>query len=99
MGFGHEMRGQWLLDPAITYLNHGTVGAVPRAVLDAQRGLQIQVGGRGDGVVLAVPIWTRGSISRKDVPLYTWLRLGLEAAQMSRGTRRSAHKILEHRIG
>ena len=34
--FGHAMRAQWALDPAITYLNHGTVGATPRRVLASQ---------------------------------------------------------------
>lgn len=29
-----------MLDPAITYLNHGTVGAVPRAVLAAQQSIR-----------------------------------------------------------
>ena len=31
--FGRAMRSEWLLDPAVTYLNHGTVGATPRRVL------------------------------------------------------------------
>lgn len=34
------MLDQWLLDPACTYLNHGTVGATPRRVLDAQQALR-----------------------------------------------------------
>lgn len=34
------MLDQWLLDPAVTYLNHGTVGATPRQVLAAQRAIQ-----------------------------------------------------------
>src|SRR5262245_21622146 len=37
--FGSALRSHWLLDPALTYLNHGTVGATPRAVLDHQRAL------------------------------------------------------------
>jgi isopenicillin-N epimerase len=30
------MRSEWLLDPGVTYLNHGTVGATPRRVLAHQ---------------------------------------------------------------
>ncbi|MBK7143293.1 MAG: aminotransferase class V-fold PLP-dependent enzyme [bacterium] len=35
--FGHAMLSEWKLSPDITYLNHGTVGATPRKVLDAQQ--------------------------------------------------------------
>jgi isopenicillin-N epimerase len=38
--FGREMLQHWWLDPTHTYLNHGTVGATPRAVLAAQQALQ-----------------------------------------------------------
>jgi isopenicillin-N epimerase len=37
MTFGHSMRPEWPLDPSITYLNHGTVGVTPRAVLAVQQ--------------------------------------------------------------
>ena len=37
MSFGREMLSLWPLDPAATYLNHGTVGVVPRRVLEAQQ--------------------------------------------------------------
>jgi len=37
------MLREWLLDPAITYLNHGTVGAPPRRVLDAQREIRDEI--------------------------------------------------------
>jgi isopenicillin-N epimerase len=40
MRFGHPLRDRWLLDPDVTYLNHGTVGATPRAVLTAQQALR-----------------------------------------------------------
>ena len=41
--FGRAMLAQWALDPAITYLNHGTVGAPPRRVLDAQQKLRTEI--------------------------------------------------------
>ncbi|HYL06346.1 MAG TPA: aminotransferase class V-fold PLP-dependent enzyme [Thermoanaerobaculia bacterium] len=41
--FGRPMLGQWLLDPAVTYLNHGTVGATPRRVLAAQQAIRDEI--------------------------------------------------------
>jgi isopenicillin-N epimerase len=38
--FGHAMREHWVLDPEYTYLNHGTVGAPPRRVLEKQQALR-----------------------------------------------------------
>src|SRR3954465_7095524 len=38
--FGRSMLEHWLLDPDCTYLNHGTVGAPPRRVLQAQQSLR-----------------------------------------------------------
>ena len=42
MFFGRHLRDEWLLDQSITYLNHPTVGATPRRVLDAQRAIQAE---------------------------------------------------------
>lgn len=41
--FGPSWRGEWMLDPSITYLNHGTVGAPPRRVLQAQADLRDEI--------------------------------------------------------
>ena len=37
------MKGHWLLDPAITFLNHGSFGATPRAVLRKQDELRARM--------------------------------------------------------
>ena len=41
--FGRSFLAHWWLDPAITYLNHGTVGATPRVVLEAQHAWQRRI--------------------------------------------------------
>jgi isopenicillin-N epimerase len=41
--FGRSLLPLWTLDPAATYLNHGTVGATPRAVLAAQTALRDEI--------------------------------------------------------
>lgn len=38
--FGRSMLEHWLLDPKVTYLNHGTVGAPPKRVLQKQQALR-----------------------------------------------------------
>ncbi len=41
--FGRGMLEHWALDPAITYLNHGTVGAPPRCALAAQQAIRDEI--------------------------------------------------------
>ncbi|MGE3706520.1 MAG: aminotransferase class V-fold PLP-dependent enzyme, partial [Vicinamibacterales bacterium] len=38
--YGRHMLAHWRLDPACTYLNHGTVGAPPARVLAAQQAIR-----------------------------------------------------------
>lgn len=41
--FGHALLSEWLLDPAILYLNHGTVGAPPKRVLAEQQRIRDEI--------------------------------------------------------
>jgi len=41
--FGRARLGEWPLDPDITYLNHGTVGVTPRAVMAAQQAIRDEI--------------------------------------------------------
>jgi isopenicillin-N epimerase len=41
--FGRAMLAEWLLDPGVTYLNHGTVGAPPARVLKKQQALRDEI--------------------------------------------------------
>ena len=41
--FGHAMLEHWPLDPAILYLNHGTVGVVPRRVQKAAEAVRAEI--------------------------------------------------------
>ena len=43
IAFGYPMREHWTLDPSITYLNHGTVGVVPRRVVAAQDAIRAEM--------------------------------------------------------
>ncbi|HUL72064.1 MAG TPA: aminotransferase class V-fold PLP-dependent enzyme [Vicinamibacterales bacterium] len=52
MPFGHRMLAHWMLDPAVTYLNHGTVGAVPRRVLAAAQAIRDEIERQPSGVLL-----------------------------------------------
>lgn len=43
MTFGRSLLPLWPLDPAATYLNHGTVGVVPIRVAEAQQALRARI--------------------------------------------------------
>jgi isopenicillin-N epimerase len=66
--FGVPMREHWLLDPAVTYLNHGTVGATPRAVLAAQQALQVEIERRPAQFMLRELVSVRVGMPRPEPP-------------------------------
>jgi len=41
--FGHDWKAEWAIDPEVTYLNHGTVGAPPRRVLAEQQRIRDEI--------------------------------------------------------
>ncbi len=45
-GFGRAWLEAWALDPAVVYLNHGTVGATPRRVMAAQQAIRDRIEAR-----------------------------------------------------
>lgn len=50
--FGRAVRSEWLLDPDVTYLNHGTVGVPPRRVFEAQEAIRREVERQPAGFLL-----------------------------------------------
>ena len=43
MSDGTSLRGEFLLDPEVTFLNHGSFGACPRAVFERYQGWQLEL--------------------------------------------------------
>lgn len=43
MQYGSHLKSEWMLDPEVAYLNHGTVGAPPRRVMAEWRRLQDEI--------------------------------------------------------
>lgn len=66
--FGHSMLDHWALDPAITYLNHGTVGAPPRRVLAAQQAIRDEIERQPSRFLLRELTSIRSGMPRTDTP-------------------------------
>jgi isopenicillin-N epimerase len=77
--FGRSWRSEWGLDPAITYLNHGTVGATPLRVLAAQRAIQDEIERQPARFLLRELSSVRVGGPRNDPP-----RLRVAAAEVGR---------------
>src|SRR4029078_1120384 len=61
--FGHSMRSEWLLDPDVTYLNHGTVGATPRRGLAHQRAITDEIERQPGRLMLRELSYEHGSMT------------------------------------
>ena len=86
--FGHSMRDQWMLDPEITYLNHGTVGAPPKRVLEAQQSLRDEIERQPSRFLLrevspkGVGIWKREQSRLRDAAAAVGGFLGAKGEDM-----------------
>jgi isopenicillin-N epimerase len=58
--FGRALLAEWALDTAVTYLNHGTVGATPRRVLAAQQRLRDEMERQPSRFLLRETAWLSG---------------------------------------
>jgi isopenicillin-N epimerase len=76
--FGRPMLAQWMLDPAVTYLNHGTVGATPRRVLAAQQAIRDEIERQPARFMLRELTGVRVGLPRPDPP-----RLRVAAAEVA----------------
>ncbi len=66
--FGRSWLPEWLLDPAITYLNHGTVGAPPRRVLTAQQAIRDEIERQPSAFLLRELSSTTFGLPRRERP-------------------------------
>lgn len=66
--FGRPMLKHWFLDPKITYLNHGTVGAPPRRVLEAQQAIRDEIERQPSRFILRELTSTTVGVPRSEKP-------------------------------
>src|SRR5687767_11115925 len=78
--FGRTLLAQWALDPDITYLNHGTVGAPPRRVLLAQQALRDEIERQPSRFLLRELAAVQSGVPRSEPPP----RLRVAAEQVGR---------------
>ncbi len=68
-----EMRDAWALDPTVVFLNHGSFGACPRVVLDAQAALRAELE-RGPVHFLVRRLPALVDAARAEVAGFVWAR-------------------------
>jgi isopenicillin-N epimerase len=77
--FGRAWLAEWGLDPALAYLNHGTVGATPLRVLRAQREIQDEIERQPSKFLLRELSTIRVGVPTGDPP-----RMRVAAAEIAR---------------
>lgn len=82
-GFGRASLRHWALDPALIYLNHGTVGATPLRVLEAQQRIRDEIH-REPAPVLLRQLADLGQIEMRERPR---MRVAAEAVAGFLGAR------------
>ncbi len=75
--FGRSWLSHWELDPSITYLNHGTVGAPPRRVLEIQQKIRDEIERQPSRYLLRELSAVAAGMPRRDPP-----RLRVAAAEV-----------------
>ena len=93
MTFGRGMLAEWLLDPDVTYLNHGTVGAPPRRVLEAQQRIRNEIERQPSEFLLRDLAATDMGRSRRPEPL---LRTAARAVAAFVGARETDLAFVEN---
>jgi isopenicillin-N epimerase len=76
--FGRSWLSHWELDPSITYLNHGTVGAPPRRVLQEQQRIRDEIERQPSRYLLRELSAVSAGMPRPDPP-----RLRVAAAEVA----------------
>ena len=93
MRSAQDIRGDFLLDPDVVYLNHGSFGATPRAVLDRRRGsASIRVSAEYDDAVNAVA--TSLPLTPGDEVIVTDLEYGAMVLLWEEVARRTGAKVV-----
>jgi isopenicillin-N epimerase len=79
------MLSEWALDPAVVYLNHGTVGAPPRRVLAAQQAIRDEIERQPSKFLLREVSSTRVGVAGGDQPSRTRVAANAVASFLGAG--------------